>query len=145
MEYPYYVLQHHARYETEEVGISAILAGGVPLQGLPPACSDGRANPHLGSGAVQHHKKGGKEVSFICTCGCLLTVPPLRAQKAAERERQKANAAAAADRAAFQAQEARMAAELAQRTPQERPLLLAAAVRARLAAEQRRKCAASPP
>ncbi|BDA49119.1 hypothetical protein COCOBI_13-2290 [Coccomyxa sp. Obi] len=59
--------------------------------------------------------------------------------RAAERERQKAQAAAAAERAAFEAQEARMAAELEQRTQQERRLLQQAAERARLAAEQRRK------
>lgn len=65
-------------------------------------------------------------------------------QRAAERERQKAQAAAAAERAAFEAQEARMAAELEQRTQQERKLLQEAAERARAAAEQRRKCAADP-
>ena len=41
-------------------------------------------------------------------------------QAAAERERQKAQAAASAERAAFEAQEARMAAELEQRTHQHR-------------------------
>jgi len=60
-------------------------------------------------------------------------------QAAAERERQKAQAAATADRAAFEAQEARMAAELQQRTKQERRLLEEAAERARQAAEQRRR------
>ena len=60
-------------------------------------------------------------------------------QAAAERERQKAQAAATADRAAFEAQEARMAAELQQRTKQERRLLEVAAERARQAAEQRRR------
>lgn len=61
-------------------------------------------------------------------------------QEAAEQERQKAQAAAAAERAAFEAQEARMAAELEQRTQQERKLLQEAAQRAREAAEQRRRC-----
>ena len=57
-----------------------------------------------------------------------------------ERERRKAAAAAAAQRAAFEAQEARMAAELAQRTAQERALLQEAAQRARDAAYARRRC-----
>lgn len=61
-------------------------------------------------------------------------------QEAVERERQKAQAAAAAERAAFEAQEAQMAAELEQRTQQERRLLEQAAERARQAAELRRRC-----
>lgn len=61
-------------------------------------------------------------------------------QAAADRERQKAQAAASAERAAFEAQEARMAAELEQRTQQERRLLEEAAQRALQAAEQRRRC-----
>lgn len=64
-------------------------------------------------------------------------------QEAVERERQKAQAAAAAERAAFEAQEAQMAAELEQRTQQERRLLEQAAERARQAAEQRRRCMAA--
>ena len=66
-------------------------------------------------------------------------------QAAAERERQKAQAAASAERAAFEAQEARMAAELEQRTQQERRLLEEAAQRARQAAEERRRCALLTP
>ncbi len=90
-----------------------------------------------GSGKVRHGMK------FVIECGGVAIIaltPVCGEQKAAERERQKAHSAAAAERAAFEAQEARMAAELEQRTQQERRLLQEAAERARLAAEQRRKC-----
>ncbi len=84
-------------------------------------------------GCSSMHAGKGKRCNRTHRWICLL-------QAAAERERQKAQAAATAERAAFEAQEARMAAELEQRTQQERRLLEEAAQRARQAAEQRRRC-----
>ena len=81
---------------------------------------------------------GPKQVYGLCSRLGEPFLAPM--QVAAEREWQKAQAAAAAERAAFEAQEARMAAELEQRTQQERKLLQEAAQRAREAAEQRRRC-----
>ena len=70
--------------------------------------------------------------------------PLMPKQEAVERERRKAAAAAAAERAAFEAREARMAAELAQRTAAERAILEEAAQRAREAAEALRRCVFMP-